>query len=189
MSTGGGGGIEAIWQRRRLFGAAASVFLLIAALTLAIVGGDGREAAVVQEAARIVDAAEIEELEGTLGHPLYWAGRQAGQDLELRAEADGNVYLRYLPPGTAAGDPRQDFLTVGTYSVPDAEMALQATAEANGTKLQRREDGSVVLANPSSTGSAYLAYPDSDLEIEVYDPEPGRALTLVRSGAIEPVGE
>ena len=37
-------------------------------------------------------------------------------------------------------------------------------------------------------GDVYLAYAESDLQIEVYDPVPGRALRLVRSGAIRPVG-
>ena len=32
----------------------------------------------------------------------------------------GRVYVRYLPRGAAAGDPRAGFLTVGTYPGVDA---------------------------------------------------------------------
>jgi hypothetical protein len=34
----------------------------------------------------------------------------------------------------------------------------------------------------------YLAYPDVDLQIEVFDPTGGRARQLVTSGQIVPVG-
>jgi hypothetical protein len=189
MSEGGGAERESLGRRRELFGAVASIFLLLVALALAIVGGKDGEAAPVQEGPRVVDATEVEDLEATLGHPVYWAGPSGRDDLELTVEADGSVYLRYLPRETKPGNPRQEFLTVGTYPVADAQAALQRTAEANGTQLMRLDDGSIVLPNPASAGSVYLAHPDSDLEIEVYDPKSGQALQLIRAKAIEPVGE
>jgi hypothetical protein len=67
--------------------------------------------------------------------------------------------------------------------------ALKRTAEENDVPLRRLPGGSVLLPNPSSQGSAYLAYPGGDLEIEVYDPEPGRARELIEAGAVRPVGE
>jgi hypothetical protein len=188
MSEGGGAGLLALERRRGALGAAAAVALLVIAVVLAVVGGGGGSNSGVQTAPRLVNSGDLEEAEDSLGHFLYWVGPQAGEDLELTVGTDGSAYLRYLPPGTEAGDPRTTFLTVGTYPVPEPQGALQRTAEEDGARLRRLADGSVVLPNPASAGSVYLAYPDSDLEIEVYDPEPGRAMELIRSGAVEPVG-
>jgi hypothetical protein len=188
MSEEGGAGAGALADRRRLWGAAASVALVATAAVLALVGGGG-EASSIPSPPQIVGVGEVEELASELGHPIYWAGEPEGESLELAAEEDGSVYLRYLTEGAEAGDQRQIFLTVGTYPIVDAQNALRRTAQENDIELNRLEDGAVVLPNPSSSGSVYLAYPDSDLEIEVYHPAPGRALELIRSGAIEAVDD
>ena len=36
--------------------------------------------------------------------------------------------------------------------------------------------------------SVYLAYPGQDTQIELFDPEPGRALQQARAGAVVPLG-
>lgn len=187
MSEEGGAGAGALAGRRRLWGAVASIALLATAAVLAIVGGE-EGAPGVPSPPTIVSTGDVEELASQLGHPVYWAGEPAEGSLELTAEGDGSVYLRYLTEDAEAGDQRQIFLTVGTYPVVDAQNALRRTARENGTDLDRLEDGATVLPNPSSSGSVYLAYPGGDLEIEVYHPDPGKALELIRSGAIEAVG-
>jgi hypothetical protein len=172
-----------------MIGAATAVALLVTAVVLAVVGsgGDGSGSG-GESGPRLADAAELREAEASLGHPLYWVGPQGEEDVELRIESGGNAYLRYLPPGTEVGDPRPTFLTVGTYPIPNAQAALKRTAEEDGARLQRLGDGAVVLPNPASAGSVYLAFPHEDLEIEVYDPRPGRAMGLIRAGAVEAVG-
>jgi hypothetical protein len=171
-------------------GIGVSVVLVLVAIFLATQGGDGdSDAQAVGTPPHLIGGVpELEALEDSLGHDVYWAGEPRPDKLELSQEADGSVYLRYLPPGTEAGDSRPQFLTIGTYPVAGAVAALQRTATKAGVELGQAAGGGVVLANPSSTGSAYLAYPGSDLQIEVYDPVPGRALELIRSGAILPVG-
>jgi hypothetical protein len=174
---------------QKKIGIGVSVVLVLVAIVLALQGSDGEnDAQAVDSSPRLVDAAGLAAFEDSLGHELYWAGERPPDEVELSQEADGSVYLRYLPPGTDAGDPRAQFLTVGTYPVADAVGALRRTADKAGTSLESAADGGVVLVNPSSEGSVYLAYPGSDLQIEVYDPAPGRALGLIRSGAIGPVG-
>jgi hypothetical protein len=188
MSVGGAeAGIRP--RRLRLAGLAVSVILVLTAVVLAIVGGSGGEAAQgIDTAPHLVDVAALTELESSLGHSVYWAGERPPARLELKEEGEGSVYLRYLPPGVEAGDPEQLYLTVGTYPVPDAVAALARAAAQSGEPLRHLEDGGVVLPNSASEGSVYLAYPESDLQIEVYDPTPGRSLRLIRSGAIQPLG-
>lgn len=170
-------------------GIGVSIVLVAVAIVLASTGGGEDDGgAQADTAPRILDVAGLVELEESLDHSLYWAGEQPPDQVEVTQEADGNVYLRYLPPGVEAGDPREQFLTVGTYSVADPVGSLRSVAAEEGGELERLADGGFVLVNPSSEGSAYLAHPGSELQIEVYDPAPGRALGLIRSGAIEPVG-
>lgn len=177
-------------DRLRLAGPVASGILLLIAVVLAIVGGSGggRDTP-VETIPRIVDVEDLLELEESLHHPIYWVGEVPSRRLELAEEADGSVYLRYLPRGVEAGDPRQLYLTVGTYPVVDAKAALERTARENETPLRRLQSGAFLLPNPTSEGSAYLAYPGDDLQVEVYDPEPGRAQEMIEAGDVRPVGE
>ncbi len=189
MIAGGATASAALDRRRRWIGIAISALLvLVAGLLAAQGGGSGSDTAAIDTSPHVVEAGDLAALEDSLGHALYWAGERPSGQLELTEEVDGSVYLRYLPPGVEAGDPRPDFLTVGTYPVAAADAALRRTAADSGSNLGRTGDGGLTLVNPSSQGSAYLAYPGSDLQIEVYDPAPGRALRLIRSGAIRPVG-
>ena len=172
----------------RLWGAIASAGLLVTALLLAFLGGGGGgDGAVPTRAPGLVSVSELVEAEEELGHLIYWAGRQPGRRLELAVEPEGSVFLRYLPPGAAVGDQPGAFLTVGSYPVVDAQAAILRSADSAGVDVERVANSGIVLANPDSQGSVYLAYPDSDLQIEVYDPRPGEAMELIESGAIEPV--
>lgn len=176
-------------SRPRPAGIAASVILVLIAFTLVLVGGDGEESPVsLERSPRLVSVEELEELEGTLGHSLYWAGERPPSRIEAASEPDGSVYLRYLPSGVPAGDERATFLTVGTYPVPEAQDAVRRAAETAGGTLGRVQAGGIVFTEPESEMSAYLAYPDSDLQIEVYHPVPGRARELIDSGMIQEVG-
>ncbi len=177
-------------RRRILVGGVIAATLVAVAILLAITGGSGggSSATVVDATPRIVGADALEELESTSGHPLYWAGERPPAQLEVREEAEGSVYLRYLPPGVEAGDPEQVYLTVGTYPVTDAVAALERTADKAGTEVEEGPGGAVLLPNPASAGSVYFAYPETDVQVEVYDPAPGRSLQLIRSGQVKPVG-
>jgi hypothetical protein len=124
---------------------------------------------------------------GTLGHPLYWAGPAEGETYELTSTADGRAYIRYLPAGTRVGDARSPFRTIGTYPQPDAFATLEATAKAQGVSTVPVAGGGLAFQDVRRPTSAYLAYPGSDVQIEVYDGAPGRALKLVTDGRISPV--
>src|SRR3981189_3590112 len=122
---GGMGGGD---RQRRTRGAVISMLLLAAAAILAFAGGSDRNAHLPGAAAQFVHLTDLTAFESSLGHQIYWAGERPPAQLELREEAEGNVYLRYLPPGTEVGDPRAAFLTVGTYLVGDPIGALRRSA-------------------------------------------------------------
>src|SRR5207253_8975722 len=72
-----------------------------------------------------LSASGLATLAGTVGQPIYWAGPQHGYLYELKRTSDGNVYVRYLPPGVAVGAPGAAYLTVATYPFPGALQALR----------------------------------------------------------------
>ena len=79
-------------------------------------------------------------------------------------------------------------MTIGTYPVPDAHAALQALAEKPGAHTAKTPDGGLVVVTEQNPTSVYIAYPDTDYQVEVYDPDPRKALEVATSGAVVPVG-
>lgn len=127
------------------------------------------------------------ELSSVVGHPVYWAGARPGKKYELTITPDQNIFIRYLDPGVPIGSKDVSSLTVGTYPVQDAVAALQHEADKPGARTASAPGGGFVLTSADAPQSVYLAYPDSNYQIEVYDPDPQRALSLATSGAIVPI--
>jgi hypothetical protein len=135
--------------------------------------------------ARIVDEDGLREFAGSVGHEVYWAGPQDDAEIELTNTEDGSVFVRYLTGDAEAGDPRPDFLTIGTYPVPDAFEALDEAAQGDRFERLELDDGAFAMYDSEFPASVHFAYPDTNFEVEVYDPQAGRALELVNEGEIE----
>jgi hypothetical protein len=135
---------------------------------------------------QLVTPRNLRALETSLGHPLYWVGPQAGIRYELTRTTDGRIYIRYLPPGAKPGDVHLH-TTVGTYPLQDAPTAIKAIAKRTGTRTFTIAGGAIAVVDPKHATSVYLAFPKSDLEIEVFDPSAPRARQLVTSGRVVPV--
>jgi hypothetical protein len=130
--------------------------------------------------------ATLRALPGSLGHPVYWDGPRNGATYELTRTPDGRAYIRYLTGGAKVGSPLPDFLTVGTYVVPNAQAAVAAAAaQPGGVRLPLK--GGVAFYNRARPTSVYFAYAGSDVQVETYDPSASVARQLVESGAIRPV--
>jgi hypothetical protein len=136
-------------------------------------------------------AASIQRLNAfasSVKHPIYWAGPQPRFTYELSQTKDGRVYIRYLPPGVETGNSKPDYLTVGTYPQSHAFATLQATVKKQGVSTMHLPGGGLAFQDKSSPTSVYLAYPNSDYQIEVFDPSAGRSRQLVESGQVKQVG-
>ena len=128
----------------------------------------------------------LRALPAQAGHDVYWAGKRTGNTYELTQTKDGRIYIRYLPAGVSVGDNRSQFLTVGTYSVRHAYQNL-VKLSSKGQPTTRLAGGGIAVPSKVDPRSVYLAYPHADLQVEVYDPSPARALSLVKSGRVAPV--
>ena len=147
-------------------------------------GGSSERAASRPSEASVSD---LEALANSLGHPIYWAGGRPGARYELTRTADENVYVRYLSPSAELGVPRPNYLTVGTYPFRRAVAALRRLARPKRAVSAQLERGGIAVAGKRESTNAYFAYPGEGVQVEVFDPRPGRALRLVTSGRIVPV--
>jgi hypothetical protein len=129
----------------------------------------------------------LRRLAASVRYPVYWAGRVSGRKVELTETSSGNIFLRYLTPRARVGDPRPDFLTVGTYPLKNAFAATRAVSERPGMIVRKLRGGGIAMTNPQRRTSVYFSFPRAAVQVEVYDPDPARAMRLVVSGRVRPI--
>jgi hypothetical protein len=182
--SGGTGGSD-----RRLLRWLLPLVAVIAVVVVAIViltsgGGEDDDAAARRAPAVAASPDRLGTVAERLGRPVYWAGPQGGVTYELTETRDGRVFVRYLPNGVAVGAPEADYLTVATYPQRDAVATLRATARRQGVAVVETPGGGFAFQDVNRAESAYLAFPGVDVQIEIFDKRPGRALRLASSGQI-----
>ena len=178
-----------LWARLRERVRPGALIAIVAAAVVATIvivsaGDDDEPVRATPEAA---STSRLERLAARSPFPLYWAGEVEGHSFELSRTSDDSVYIRYLPEDVGLGDERPEFLTVGTYPVEDAANELRKQASKVGARLQRTDDGALTFSDPANPASVYFAYPQGDFEVEVFDPDPGRAQQLLADGQIQPI--
>jgi hypothetical protein len=132
--------------------------------------------------------AELRALSDEVGHSIYWIGPRPRRTYELTRTSSGRIFIRYLPPGAEVGNKRADYTIVGTYPVPDALEVLRKLSKQEGEKGVLAPGGGLAVYSIEAPNNVYVAFPGSDVQVEVFDPRPQRALRLVTSGRVAPVG-
>lgn len=139
------------------------------------------------KAVSVVSESELLGALKSTGYPIYWAGPRVDVEYEVSRPAPERTFIRYLPKGEEAGT-EKTFLTVGNYMQSDALAQIKKLGQEPGAVLLQVSGGGTAYAEGTDATSAYLAFPGIPTQIEVFDPEGGEALKLIRSGAIVPVG-
>lgn len=177
----------------RIAVAALIAIAVLILLATTVLGGDGDSPPVDEKALKAGDPVGLSESQLTdeassLPHAAFWLGpRDSVSQYELTSTKDGRIFIRYLSDGAKVGDPRSIFLTVGTYEIPDAAAALRKAAQSNGQRVMHR--GGDLTLTGGKAGNAYVVFADQpDLQVEIYSPVPGEADSLVKSGAVVPLG-
>jgi hypothetical protein len=130
----------------------------------------------------------LRELSVEAGRPIYWLGPQDGGTYELTRTPNDRIFVRYLPTGAPVGTTKAKYPLVGTYPVDNAYDVLKELATTSGeSSFTAPKNGFAVYSTEHPT-NIYLAYPGSDVQIEVFDPSAERARELVASGHVVPVG-
>src|SRR3954454_17054543 len=133
-----------------------------------------------------VSESQLKTLAAKSDQPIYWAGPKAGA-YELTRTTDGRIYIRYLPSTDNVGDRAPSYLTVGTYPTKQAFPAIKRAAARQGGVSVKIGQGGLLVFNTGSPKSVYFSYPRSGYQVEVYDPSPQQARTLVLGGKITPI--
>lgn len=126
----------------------------------------------------------LKSLAGALRQPIYWVGPATNVTYELTRPGEGRILLGYVQSGESDKDPH---LTIGTYPMTNAYAVTQNVANGPHTVKIKVGGGAVAFYNKRYPLSAFISYPGSSFQIEVYDPTPGRARELVASGKVQPV--
>ena len=134
------------------------------------------------------NADALRTVAAAVGHPVYWAPGEKTATYELTKTPDGRLFIRYLPADVQIGDPRPNFLTIGTYPQENPLASVQQGAKRKGAVTKELPGGGLSVSQSDRPTSVFFAYPESKVLIEVYDPTANRAATLVSSGAILPIG-
>jgi hypothetical protein len=121
----------------------------------------------------------------TAALPIYWFGPKSSTTYELTQLQDGRTYVRYLPLGTQAGS-NTPFLTIGTYPLANAYAVTQSAAHGSGS-VEITVPGGVGFYSQTSPKNVHVAYPNQDVQIEVFDPSANQAHRLVSSGTLAPI--
>lgn len=173
---------------------------LLAASTLLLLAGcgdDGEETTTSAEATETtsqgvpptdgpIEVSPEELSEFAQLQTIYWAGEIPGTKLELTVNEVGNLFLRYIDEDAEIGtsDP---YLTISTYPADPALELLQTEAQRTGAETEELPGGGLVMIDADSPTNVYLAYPGGDFQVEVYDPDPEKARSIVTDGELEPV--
>lgn len=187
---------DAIAQKpRRSYGTIAAVIAAVAILGFVAVmmtrgqsdepvGEQSSPSAVVKVGPEIVSVQRLTQVPAQVGHPIYWIPDMTDVNLELTTLQDSSVYVRYLPKGEKAGVDK-GALTVATYANPQAYSLVQSGGERAGAVLVQDSGGALVTAESEAAQNAYFAFEGVPLLVEVFDPEPGRALELIQQGKVQ----
>lgn len=166
-------------------GALLAVGLAVFLVGWLILGGD--DSSTPANGASAASESELRSLAASSSAPVFWAGPRDGQTYELTRTTDGRVYVRYLPEDVEVGDPRPQFLTVGTYPRPNAWAELRRAGREPGAVSRRLPNDGMMVFSRSRPTSVYVGFAGGRYQIEVYAPSPGSARKLVESGQIVPV--
>jgi hypothetical protein len=133
----------------------------------------------------VVSAKQLASL-ASATHQIYWAGARPQRTYELTKTSTGGYLFRYLPKGAGVGEltPR---LTIGSYPIKQPLAAVKRLGRAKGASMIKLPGGGIAALNPKFPKSVYLAFPGSNVEVEVFDPSLSQARQLVKSGQIAPV--
>ena len=115
---------------------------------------------------------------------LWYSGIQSSDSSHTKRRSEGwRSTFR-----TAASVRSVKYPLVGTYPVDSAYDVLTQLAKRSGESSFTAPKGGFAVYSTERPTNIYLAYPGSDVQIEVFDPSAERARELVASGHVVPVG-
>jgi hypothetical protein len=139
---------------------------------------------------RAATPSELKTTSEILAQPVYWAGPKPGYTYEVRRGGNGDIFLRYLPRGTAVGakvNKKAPFLIVATYPVSDAYGAIVRASKKKGSIAVKIPNKGLAVYAAKQPATYYFAYKHSKYQVGVFAPTTKVARRLVLGGQVVPV--
>jgi hypothetical protein len=132
-----------------------------------------------------LDEDQLKSAVKQLGVDVYWAGPVADAKYTLSVPETGKAYVRYLPNGQGIDDTNPYYVVIATYTADDAFNATQAAGnQTNGVSFIN-PDGAAVYYSKETPTNVYVAYPNLNYQIEIFNPMAQTALDIAsKPGAL-----
>ena len=111
---------------------------------------------------------------------VYWTGPMAKSLYTLDTTKKSQIVLTYLPKKSNANTSGKITSTriVGTYFSPSAFADSLNVATKNANVSFKNVDGNLVFFPKERRTGVFVAIPNSNYQIEIFDPIPGQALSI-----------
>ncbi len=120
----------------------------------------------------------------------YWAGPRPGYLYSIDITAKDRVFLQYIQANKNSSDVIANSRVIATYFDKDGFARTVAAASQSSNTGFRNPNGSVVFYAKNRNTDIYLAFPGKKIQIEIFDPLAGQALSLaVLQDQITKIGE
>jgi hypothetical protein len=120
----------------------------------------------------------------------YWAGPRPGYLYSIDTTTKDRVFLQYIQANKNSSNVVANSRVVATYFAKDGFARTVAAATLSGNTGFRNPNGSVVFYSKNRNTDIYLAFPGKEVQIEIFDPLAGQALSLaVLQDQITKIGE
>jgi hypothetical protein len=121
---------------------------------------------------------ELRDISRDVSTPIFWAGPITGYSYLLTVDKNGSAIVKYKAPESADQATLNASRQIATYPAKNAwENSLTASA-AVGFSSFKNSDGSLVFYSIDNSSDVFMAFPDKELQIEIYDSRAGQALSL-----------
>lgn len=127
---------------------------------------------------------ELVDAVNKLNIDIYWAGPVKDAKYTLAVPVDGQAYVRYLPKGQGLGDTKPNYLVIATYATANAFDSTQAAGNQSDGITYINTEGAAIYYDKKVTTNVYVAYPDTNYQIEIFHPVAAKALEIANKSGV-----
>jgi hypothetical protein len=121
---------------------------------------------------------QLEELVTEESLTAYWAGPRPGYLYSIDSTVKDRIFLQYIQANKDSKNVIANSRVIATYYSKDGFARTVAAATRSGNTGFRNPNGSVVFYDKKRNTDVYLAFPGEEVQIEIFDPLAGQALSL-----------
>jgi hypothetical protein len=111
-------------------------------------------------------------------NPIYWSGPISGYSYLLKLDENGSSLLEYVAPESLDSKQASSVRQVATYFSKGAWEKSLVASNAAGFSSFKNSDGSLVFYSIDNANDVFMAFPNKDFQIEIFDNRAGQALSL-----------